>query len=860
MPDQKPAKKSAAKPAGKSAKKVTGKPAEASAAKPAKKAAKKLAEKSAAQPAKASAGKPTKKLAEKSAAKPAKASAGKAAKQTAAQPAKQSAGKPAKQSAKKKTAAAAKPLKAAAKKALDTLVPGTGPADGVPGKPGAETPAAAEPTTPGPPLPPKADQRGPATVSPTGEPTGVDQEVVAQRDAYLTTAQGARLYDTDHSLKAGERGPTLLQDHHLREKITHFDHERIPERVVHARGAAAHGTFQGYGTAGKITKAAFLAKDAETEVFVRFSTVLGSRGSADTVRDTRGFATKFYTDEGTFDLVGNNIPVFFIQDAIKFPDVIHAGKPHPDREIPQAQSAHDSFWDFVTLHTEATHHTLWNMSDRGIPRSYRMMEGFGVHTFRLVAADGSTTLAKFHWKPKLGVHSLVWEEAQITNGVDPDFHRRDLADAIEAGAYPQWELGIQVFPDTAEQVFEGIDLLDPTKIVPEELAPVQPVGLLTLNANPTNYFAETEQVAFHVGHLVPGIDVTDDPLLAGRLFSYLDTQITRLGGPNFGQLPINRPHAPVNDMLRDGMHQTAVHSGVAPYQPNSLDGGCPFMAGEDVGAYVERPVAIPEGRKVRQAPASFDDHFSQPRLFWLSMSDVEREHIIAAYTFELNKCYEQAVKERALRVLANIDPVLCQEVATGLGLPAPEATVKLVDPAPSPALSQVGGVWPLDGRIIGIVAGESDDLAGVRSVREAVLDAGMVPLVIAPTGGKLDDGNGEPVTVQRTFTTARSVEFDAILLAGTPRAGADAYGARDAKADELHAVVTDPRVLLLLAEAFRHGKAIGGWSDARTALTAAGVPEDAPGVVNSETASEALDLLTDLMGAHRVWERFPAGI
>ena len=386
----------------------------------------------------------------------------------------------------------------------------------------------------------------------------------------MTTAQGVRLYDTDHSLKAGTRGPTLLQDHHLREKITHFDHERIPERVVHARGAGAHGVFRSYGTGGAITKAAFLARDVETPVFVRFSTVLGSRGSADTARDTRGFATKFYTDEGTFDLVGNNIPVFFIQDGIKFPDVIHAAKPHPDREIPQAQSAHDTFWDFVSLHTEATHHVLWNMSDRGIPRSYRTMEGFGVHTFRLENAEGETVLVKFHWKPVAGVHSLVWEEAQLIAGTDPDFHRRDLADAIEAGAFPQWEFGVQVFPDNAAQTFQGIDLLDPTKLVPEELAPVQPLGLMTLNANPTNYFAETEQVAFHVGHLVPGIDVTDDALMQARLFSYLDTQLTRLGGPNFGQLPINRPHAAVNDMLRDGMHQTAVHTGVAPYQPNSL--------------------------------------------------------------------------------------------------------------------------------------------------------------------------------------------------------------------------------------------------------------------------------------------------
>src|SRR5690606_25835521 len=391
-------------------------------------------------------------------------------------------------------------------------------------------------------------------------------------------------YDTDHSLKAGDRGPTLLPDHPFREKITHFDHERIPERVVHARGAGAHGVFRANGAAEKICKAEFLKSGVETEVFVRFSTVIGNRGSMDTARDTRGFATKFYTGQGTFDLVGNNIPVFFIQDGIKFPDVVHAAKPHPDREIPQAQTAHDTFWDFFSLHTESAAHTMWAMSDRGIPRSYRTMEGFGVNTFRLIAPDETTSLVKFHWKPRLGVHSLIWEEAQIIGGVDPDFHRRDLADAIEAGAFPEWDLGVQGFPDNPEQMFEGIDLLDPTKIVPEELAPVQIIGTLQINRNVTNFFAETEQVAFHPGHLVPGIDITDDPLMQARLFSYLDTQLLRLGGPNFAQIPINRPHAPVNDMLRDGFHQHGVHAGVAPYQPNSLDGGCPFMASAETGA------------------------------------------------------------------------------------------------------------------------------------------------------------------------------------------------------------------------------------------------------------------------------------
>nr|WP_206322005.1 catalase [Streptomyces sp. HNM0575] len=714
-----------------------------------------------------------------------------------------------------------------------------------------------EPTTPRDPLPPKPDQEGPEVYSPTGEATGADRAVLAQSGPWLTTAQGLRLPDGDHSLKAGERGPVLLQDHHLREKITHFDHERIPERVVHARGAAAHGVFRGYGTAATVSKAAFLAEGAETPVFVRFSTVLGSRGSADAVRDTRGFATKFYTSEGTFDLVGNNIPVFFIQDAIKFPDVIHAAKPHPDREIPQAQSAHDTFWDFVSLHTEATHHTIWNMSDRALPRSYRTMEGFGVHTFRLVDAAGKTTLAKFHWKPKAGVHSLLWEEAQIINGVDPDFHRRDLADAIESGAFPEWELGVQTFPDNPEQTFEGIDLLDPTKIVPEEMAPVQPIGLLTLDANPSDFFAETEQVAFHPGHLVPGIDVTDDPLLAGRLFSYIDTQISRLGGPNFAQIPVNRPHAPVNDMLRDGMHQTAVHSGVAPYRPNSLDGGCPFLAGAAERGYVETPVETqPGAAKVREAPASFGDHTSQPRRFYLSLTPVEREHVIAAYTFELSKCYEDTVKERNLRVLADIDPGLCAQVAAGLGLPVPAASGPLADVAPSPALSQIGGEWPVTGRVVGIVADGDSDLDAVRTLRRSVLDAGMVPLVIASKGGHLADG----ITVQRTFANARSVEFDAIVLTGVPAPGDDAYGARDAKAgqDGPDGLGADPRVLTLLAEAYRHAKALGGLKGSGDVLAAAGCHEQSPGVVIDSDPRTLFEQIAGLLRQHRVWARFPA--
>ncbi|PTR32332.1 catalase [Rhodococcus sp. OK519] len=698
----------------------------------------------------------------------------------------------------------------------------------VPGAPSALTPEKVEPTSGPVPQLAKEDQSRPEQLSPTG---AVDGDRRQQGEA-LTTAQGARLTDTDHSLKAGPRGPVLLQDHHFREKITHFDHERIPERVVHARGAAAHGVFRATGAAEKITSAAFLQKDVETPVFVRFSTVLGSRGSADTVRDTRGFATKFYTGDGTFDLVGNNIPVFFIQDAIKFPDIIHAGKPHPDREIPQAQSAHDTFWDFVTLHTEATAHTLWNMSDRGIPRSYRMMEGFGVHTFRLINADGETCLVKFHWKPRLGVHSLVWEEAQIAAGVDPDFHRRDLADAIESGAYPEWTLGVQVFPDTPEQEFEGIDLLDPTKFVPEELAPVQPIGVMTLTANPTNFFAETEQVAFHPGHLVPGIDVTDDPLLQGRLFSYLDTQLSRLGGPNFGQLPINRPHAPVNDMLREGMHQTGVHDGVAPYKPNSLDGGCPFTAAPGTG-FVDVPVPIESTTKQRTQPRSFDDHFSQARLFYKSLSEVEQRHVAEAYSFELGKCYEQPIKERALEVLARIDSTLCERVAGSLGLPVPDVgddTADLEPMEPSPALSQLGQEWPVEGRNVAVVVDEGTDMDALDSVLATLSGGGIVPLVTAPHGGKLTLGD-RAVTVSRTYDTARSIEFDAIVV--------------------LTAEV-DQRVVRLLDEAFRHGKAIG--ADPAGAESLSNDRETA-GVHVGDDLQRVADGIVEQLRSHRVWQR-----
>jgi catalase len=687
------------------------------------------------------------------------------------------------------------------------------------------------------------DQSAPTTVSPTGvgyEGSKDGRDPRGQATDKLTTPNGVRIPDSDHSLKAGPRGPVLLEDFHLREKIMHFDHERIPERVVHARGAGAHGVFTANGAAATVTRAAVLAeKGLETPVFVRFSTVLGSRGSADTVRDTRGFATKFYTKEGTWDLVANNIPVFFIQDAIKFPDIIHAAKPHPDREIPQAQSAHDTFWDFVTLHTEAAHHTIWNMSDRGIPRSYRTMEGFGVHTFRLVNARRETILVKFHWKPKLGVHSLTWEEAQIAAGVDPDFHRRDLYDAIENGAYPEWELGIQVFPDTPEETFEGIDLLDPTKIVPEELAPVQVIGTLVLNGNPTNFFAETEQVAFHTGHLVPGIEGTNDPLLQGRNFSYLDTQLTRLAGPNFTQIPINRPHARVNDNTRDGFHQQAVHTGQAPYTPNSVDDGVPFPSDWAEGGYVNVPRHV-EGSVGRSAPASFDDHFSQPAMFYASLTSVEQQHVIDAYTFELGKCYEQGIKDRALTVLARIDAALCAQVAAGLGLPVPKKIKPERPRMQSPALRQIKPTpFPIEGRIVGVVAGPEADLDGIATLRKALQAEGALLRVIAPHGGQLKKGRHVEI-VERTFATGRSIEFDAIVVAdGAPKDG-------------------DFRALVMLQEAFRHLKAVGAWGDGVEVLRAAQIDPDAPGVLTAKKANAKLAAATvAALGLHRAWDRTP---
>src|SRR4051812_26234385 len=664
-------------------------------------------------------------------------------------------------------------------------------------------------------------------------------KVPAQDSEYLTTAFGQRLSHTDDSLKVGERGPTLMDDFHMREKITHFDHERIPERVVHARGTGVHGIFESYGNASELTSADFLQPGRTTPVFVRFSTVLGSRGSADTVRDVRGFATKFYTDEGVFDLVGNNIPVFFIRDGIKFPDLIHAAKPEPDREIPQAQTAHTTFWDFVSMIPESPHMLMWVMSDRAIPRSYRMMEGFGVHTFRLVNDARQTTLVKFHWKPVLGVHGLVWEEAQMLAGIDPDFHRRDLFNAIGAGAFPEWELGVQILPDTDEQYFDEIDLLDATKIVPEERAPVQPLGRMTLNRNPTNFFAEVEQVAFHTGHLVQGIEITDDPLMQARMFSYLDTQLTRLGGPNFEQIPINRPLAAVNDNHRDGFHQDAVHAGRTPYLPNAVGGGCPFLATAEQGGYVhvERMV---HGAKVRERGP--DDEYRQATLFWRSMTPTEQDHIADAFTFELGHVDVPGVVTRMLMRLTHVAPELAQRVGLGLGIPVQNADGDIAtDVEPSLALCMIdGNEYPVDGRVVQILVNDGADLAGIRAFKDELLAVSATPHVIASRKGAILGAGrrADELTVDRSFHTASSVEADAIVVAGG--AGlADQAG-----------------VIAYIQTAYRHFKPIAAWGSGVEVLEAAGIDADEPGVVIVDRFSKRFaGSLIEAMGSHRHWER-----
>ncbi len=683
---------------------------------------------------------------------------------------------------------------------------------------------------------------------------------------YLTTNQGLRINDDQNSLKAGERGPSLLEDFHLREKITHFDHERIPERVVHARGSAAHGYFQVYKSLAPLTKAAFLQDPSiKTPVFVRFSTVVGSRGSSDLARDARGFAVKFYTQEGNYDLVGNNMPVFFIQDAVKFPDLVHAVKPEPHHEMPQAAAAHDTFWDFISLMPESMHMVMWVMSDRALPRSYRMMEGFGVHTFRLVNNKGEARFVKFHWKPLLGLHSVVWDEAQKISGKDPDFHRRDLWEAIEQGAYPEWEFGIQVVEEKDEDKFD-FDLLDPTKLIPEELVPVKRVGKMTLNRNPDNFFAETEQVAFHPGHLVSGIDFSNDPLLQGRLFSYTDTQLIRLGGPNFHEIPINRPVAPVHNNQRDGHMRQTLNEGRTSYQPNSLGGGCPMQAKADLGGFVSYAEKM-GGTKVRHRSQSFFDHFSQAALFWHSQSEPEQTHIVKAFRFELGKLEVPAIRERMIGMLTRVDLTLAKRVAQGLGLSVPAKPPALLNesipadgnaaqyqpepnkrvPDHSPALTMANTVKDgIKTRKVAILAGDGVNDADLVGMQKALREAGAEAKVVAPRLGMLKSAKGAQVHIDFSFLTSSSVLFDAVYVPG---------GDRSAQALEKEGDAVE-----FVKEAFKHCKTIAatgaGGRFLRTVCLRPDESEDGGLIIGHEDDARGVVFrFIDAMALHRHWER-----
>jgi catalase len=670
----------------------------------------------------------------------------------------------------------------------------------------------------------------------------------------LTTNQGVFVGDNQNSLKAGRRGPALLEDFILREKITHFDHERIPERIVHARGSGAHGYFECYEPLTDITRAAlFASKGKRTPVFVRFSTVAGERGSTDTARDVRGFAVKFYTDEGNWDLVGNNIPVFFIQDAMKFPDLVHAVKPEPHHAMPQAASAHDTFWDFVSLMPESTHMLMWVMSDRAIPRSYRMMQGFGVHTFRFVNERGRSTFVKFHWTPRAGTHSLAWDEAVKISGADPDFHRRDLWEAIEAGAYPEYELGVQLFSEADADRF-SFDVLDATKIVPEELVPVRPVGRLVLNRNPDNFFAETEQVAFCAAHIVPGIDFTNDPLLAGRIHSYIDTQISRLGGPNFHEIPVNAPVAQVHNNQRDGMHRQAIARGRVAYEPNSLGGGCPYQAG--TLGFMSFPEPVEED-KVRAKPEKFAEHYNQATLFWNSQSEVERAHIVRAFRFELTKVQTVAVRRRMVAGLRNVAEELAERVAEGLGLELPEPLPRVLKRAPrpevdsSPALSLLArpGEPSIATRRIAVLVANGIDAAGVLEAHRRLAEEGAVPRFVGASLGRVQCSGGETIEVEISLEAGPAVLYDAVVLPDGKEG-----------VDGLQLV---GHAMEFIKDQYRHCKPLLALGASSALLEAAGVfptlPDGGPdpGVLCVESAAlgDGLEAFTEALVRHRHWSR-----
>jgi catalase len=659
-------------------------------------------------------------------------------------------------------------------------------------------------------------------------------------DLPTTTNQGLAISDNQNSLRAGERGPTLLEDFILREKITHFDHERIPERIVHARGSAAHGYFQPYRSMRKFTKAAFLSNpNVKTPVFVRFSTVAGERGSADLARDVRGFAVKFYTTEGNFDLVGNNIPVFFVQDAVKFPDLIHSVKPEPDRGFPQAASAHDTFWDFISLMPESMHMIMWVMSDRAIPRSYRMMEGFGIHTFRLVNETGKTHFVKFHWRPKSGTASVLWDEAVKINGANSDFHRQDLWEAIDSGDFPEYELGLQIFDDAMAERFE-FDVLDATKIIPEELVPLQMVGKMVLDRNPDNFFSETEQVAFCPSHLVPGLDFSEDPLLQGRLFSYLDTQLSRLGGPNFHQLPVNAPKCPFHNLQRDGIHQMGVPKGRVSYEPNSLDAAAPRESLDRGFTTSARPL---EGSPVRARSESFSDHYSQARLFYRSITPPEQKHLANALTFELGKLETEAVRLRMLGHLLLVDKGLANQVITALGA---EGQAEKITPAktpidlePSPALRIYGKYKPtLAGRKVGVLlCAGFDGKLKKEVVAQIKAEGAKAAIITCKIQGELDS-EGELTPSEMALRASPSVLFDAVIVLAGPEGDKN--------------LASDPNALNFLMDAVRHCKAVG-FSGIPSLARAAEIKEQ-PGVVNVTAKTGVKDFIAAArMG--RFWER-----
>ncbi|SHJ08677.1 catalase [Pseudozobellia thermophila] len=675
----------------------------------------------------------------------------------------------------------------------------------------------------------------------------------------LTTRQGLKVNDTNNSLKAGPRGSTLLEDFLLREKITSFDHERIPERIVHARGSGAHGYFELYEGQEAYTKAGIFNDTArKTPVFARFSTVAGSKGSPDLARDVRGFAVKFYTEEGTWDLVGNNMPIFFIQDAMKFPDLIHSVKPEPNNEIPQAASAHDTFYDFVSLTPETLHNHIWAMSDRAIPRSLRMMEGFGIHTYRLINAQGESHFVKFHWKPILGVHSVTWDEAVKINGADADFHRRDLWEAIEAGQYPEWELGFQIVPEADEHKYE-FDLLDPTKLIPEEMVPVTPVGKMTLNRNPENFFAETEQVAFLPGNIIPGIDFSNDPLLQGRLFSYRDTQLSRLGSPNFHQIPINQPLVDPHNNQRDGHMQTRIPKGRTAYFPNTLGGGCPHLSKIAEGAFSSYEERI-DAKKIRTRSESFVDFFSQPALFYRSLAPWEKQHVTDAYSFELGKCKQDHIKGRMLWMIEQIDADLAQKVADNLGMDIPKSIEKPINQAigadstvddfqpgkaknyldTSPALSQSNTKFDsIATRQIAVLVADGFSMHDFKAMKKALEHGKAMVKLIGPHGGTVKCDTDMEHQVDAPIHTTESVLFDAVYVPGGKKS--------------IATLMKNGKYIKFLNEALKHCKAIAADNEGEDLLEKTYVrdfKEDKAICINT-----APDEFVNAVARHRNWER-----